>query len=134
MDCQSKVDTAVGGAIGDKTVVVMHEIYEKLSESTQQKCERQRNAQGSHRTMERIESTRREVQQPWRNIREVAMEIRPGLCRICGSYEHSFETCYAVIKDLENGLGYEVHSSYNQPRDALGDTFQLDQLYHQLYH
>ena len=59
-DCQSKVDTAAGGAIGDKTAVEMHEIYEKLSESSKQKCERQRNTQGSHRTMERLEPTRRE--------------------------------------------------------------------------
>ena len=43
-DCQSKVDTAAGGAIGDKTAEEMNGIYEKLSESTQQKCGHQRNA------------------------------------------------------------------------------------------
>ena len=48
------------------------------------------------------------------------MEIRPGLCRVCGSYGHSAETCDAVIEDLSYGSGNEMCASYpgayDQPR------------------
>jgi len=102
-ECQSKVDIAAGGTIGNKTAEEMHRIYEKLSESTLQKGERQRSAQVFHRTMKKIEPIGSEAQQPWRNIREVAMEIRPGPCRICGSYQHNAETCDAVIGEYDSG-------------------------------
>jgi len=70
--------------------------------------------------MERLELPRREVQQPWKGRREVAMEIRPGPCKVCGSYEHSAETCDAVIEDLAYSSGNEMCTSYpgdfDQPR------------------
>ena len=62
--------------------------------------------------MERLETPRQEVQQPWKGRREVAMETRPRPCRVCGSYGHSAETCDAVIKDLEYGSGNEMSASY----------------------
>ena len=128
---QNKVDTAAGGAIGGRTAVEMNGIYKKLSESTRQKCEHQINAQVFHGPLKRIRPMGGEAHQPWKNLREVAMEIRPGPCRWCSSYEHSVEMCPAGIKNFEKRLGRKENSSYSkdyhQSRNSYNDVFRLEQ-------
>ena len=59
------------------------------------------------------------------------MEIRPGPCRWCSSYEHSAEMCPAGIKNFEKGLGRKENLSYskdyNQSRNSYNDVFRLEQ-------
>ena len=107
----------------------MRRIYERLSESILQKCERQRSAQIFHRTMNRMEPIGGEVQQPWRNIREVAMEIRPGPCRICGSYKHNAETCDAVIGEYDSVRNI----CFSKDNDQLGQYTDMLPIHQQLH-
>ena len=61
-DCQLMVDLAAGGAIGNKTAVEIHEIYERVGDNTGRKCERSaRDFHNSSRKIEEYGRPRREI-------------------------------------------------------------------------